>query len=60
MGTFPRGGGVAEGDGGGTFSAFAALAELAKTPPTDRCAVASPKGGGSLAYDPTTPFIVRA
>ncbi len=34
--------------GGGAFSTAAALACAAKTPPTDRCAIASPRGGGSL------------
>ncbi|PVM91618.1 hypothetical protein DDF62_06215 [Caulobacter radicis] len=38
---------VARRAGEGAFSAFEASADFAATPPTDRCAIASPTGGGS-------------
>ena len=52
----PYGGGVGEADGGGSDRQAATTRIVdPTTPPTDRCAIASPTGGGLC--EPQTPIV---
>src|SRR4051812_11729264 len=57
----PCGGGVGEADGGGSYKTMASsLIFDPKTPPTDRCAIASPTGGGFVSSAEPQSVLSRA